>query len=386
MGRPKRFAIIGAGIGGLSLAIAMQRKGFQVTVYENAAVIRPLGAGLGLAANAVRAFMEIGISEDVLEAGAVLKRVAIKNHRGKVLAQTDSEKISRKYNVVNNFTIHRADLHDVLLRHLSEGTLQLGRCCTDFTQNVSGVKISFQDGSAAEADYVIACDGVHSIFRKKLLPGSLPRYAGYTCWRAVIDNVPASVDFNETTETWGAGSRFGIAPLTKGRLYWFACINAIENDQEKRSYGIKDLQKHFDGFHSPIPEILQHTLDRQLIWNDIIDIKPLKQFAFGRILLIGDAAHATTPNMGQGACMAIEDAAILANTISNSQSVDDAFVAFEQKRIQRTTTIVNESWQLGRIAQLENRLLISLRNTFLRLTPPSVAEKQIRFIQNVSLQ
>jgi 2-polyprenyl-6-methoxyphenol hydroxylase-like FAD-dependent oxidoreductase len=386
MGRSKRFAIIGGGIGGLSLAIAMQRKGFHVTVYENTPVIKPLGAGLGLAANAVRAFTEIGISEDVLEAGSVLKKVSIKNQQGKVLAQTDSQKISRKYNVVNNFTIHRADLHDVLLRHLSEGSLQLGRGCVDFVQDKSSVKLTFQDGSISEADYVIACDGVHSLFRKKLLPKSKPRYAGYTCWRAVIDNVPAAVDLNETSETWGAGSRFGIAPLNNNRLYWFACVNAPENDQKKRSYGIKELSKHFGEFHSPIPEILQHTKDQQLIWNDIIDIKPLKRFAFERILLMGDAAHATTPNMGQGACMAIEDAAILANTISDSQSVEQAFADFERKRIHRTTTIVNESWQLGRVAQWENRLLISLRNTLLQLTPSSVAEKQIRFIQNVSFR
>ena len=386
MGRSKRFAIIGGGIGGLSLAIAMQRKGFHVTVYENTPVIKPLGAGLGLAANAVRAFTEIGISEDVLEAGSVLKKVSIKNQQGKVLAQTDSQKISRKYNVVNNFTIHRADLHDVLLRHLSEGSLQLGRGCVDFVQDKSSVKLTFQDGSISEADYVIACDGVHSLFRKKLLPKSKPRYAGYTCWRAVIDNVPAAVDLNETSETWGAGSRFGIAPLNNNRLYWFACVNAPENDQKKRSYGIKELSKHFGEFHSPIPEILEHTNDQQLIWNDIIDIKPLKRFAFERILLMGDAAHATTPNMGQGACMAIEDAAILANTISDSQSVEQAFADFERKRIHRTTTIVNESWQLGRVAQWENRLLISLRNTLLQLTPSSVAEKQIRFIQNVSFR
>ena len=233
---------------------------------------------------------------------------------------------------------------------------------------------------------MIACDGVHSLFRKKLLPESLPRYAGYTCWRAVIDGSPTTLDLNETSETWGPGCRFGIAPLNNNRLYWFACVNATENDQQKRAYGIKELSKHFAEFHSPIPEILQHTKDHQLIWNDIVDIKPFKRFAFGKILLMGDAAHATTPNMGQGACMAIEDAAILANMISDSHSVDEAFVAFERKRIHRTTTIVKESWQLGRIAQWENKLLISLRNVLLRLTPASVAEKQIRFIQNVSFQ
>lgn len=386
MGRSKRFAIVGAGIGGLSLAIALQRKGFEVTVYESAPEIKPLGAGLALAVNAIKSFVEIGISEDVLKAGSVLKKLTIKDDLGNVLAETDSEKISKKYNVVGNFTIHRADLHNVLLRHLATSTLQVGKLCVDFIQTPSGVKLIFQDGTSANADYVIACDGVHSIIRKKLIPESIPRYAGYTCWRAVINNPPASVDFNETSETWGPGARFGIAPLSNNRLYWFACINAPANDPVMRGYRIPDLLKHFKNFHSPIPEILQRTEDHQLIWNDIIDIKPLKKFSFGNILLMGDAAHATTPNMGQGACMAIEDAAILANTISNSQSVDDAFVAFEKKRIKRTTTIVKESWQLGRVAQFENRLLILLRNNLLRLTPPSVAEKQIKFIQNVSFQ
>lgn len=386
MGRSKRFAIVGGGIGGLSLAIAMQRKGFHVTVYEHAPSIKPLGAGLVLAANAVKAFMEIGISDDVLQAGSVLKKLRIKDQDGNILTETDSEKISEKYNVVNNFTIHRADLHEVLLAQLAKGTLQLGKGCVDFIQTSSSVKIIFQDGSSAETDYVIACDGVHSVFRKKLVPESHPRYAGYTCWRAVMDNVPSSVDLTETSETWGPGCRFGIVPVSKNRLYWFACINAKENDPAKRAYGITELLTHFGKFHSPIPEILRHTENDQLIWNDIIDVKPLKQFAFGRIVLLGDAAHATTPNMGQGACMAIEDAAILANTLANSPSVEEAFLTFERKRIKRTTTIVKNSWQLGRVAQWRNPLLITFRNILLRLTPPSVAEKQIKFLQDVNFQ
>ncbi len=385
MGRSKRFAVVGGGIGGLTVAIAMQRKGFHVTVYESAPFIKPLGAGLGLGVNAVKAFMDIGLSDDVLKAGSIIKKICIKDQHGNVLTTTDSERISQKYKLVNNFTIHRADLHEVLLRHLKEGTLQLGKNCIDFTQTPSGVRINFQDGSSSESDYVIACDGVHSLFRKKLIPGSVPRYAGYTCWRAVIENLPASIDLDETSETWGRGRRFGIVPVNKNRLYWFACINAKENDSLKRAYGIPELLNHFEEFHTPIPEILQHTRNDQLIWNDIIDIKPLKRFAFGNIVLMGDAAHATTPNMGQGACMAIEDAAILANTIANSNTVEDAFVAFEQKRIKRTTTIVNDSWQLGRVAQWENPLLTTVRNSLVKLAPPSFAERQVKFLQEVSL-
>jgi 2-polyprenyl-6-methoxyphenol hydroxylase-like FAD-dependent oxidoreductase len=387
MGRSKRFAIVGGGIGGLSLAIAMQRKGFHVTVYERATSLKPLGAGLVLAANAVNAFQEIGIREDILKAGSILKKLSIKDQHGKTLMSTDAEKISAKYNVVNNFTIHRADLHQTLLSYLQESTVKLGKSSVDFVQSSTGVKILFQDGSTEEVDYAIACDGVHSTFRQKLVAGSRPRYAGYTCWRAVVDNLPSSLqNLNETSETWGSAGRFGIVPLNNGRLYWFACVNAIQDDEKKRSFKVGDLLKHFGDFHHPIPEIHRHTKDESLIWNDIIDIKPLKQFAFGNILLLGDAAHATTPNMGQGACMAIEDAAILANTLEHTPSVEEAFINFEKKRLARTTTIINDSWRIGRVAQLENPFLITLRNFLVRLTPNSIAEKQVRFLQEVSFQ
>jgi 2-polyprenyl-6-methoxyphenol hydroxylase-like FAD-dependent oxidoreductase len=385
MGRSERFAVVGAGIGGLTTAIAMQKKGFNVTVFESAPSLKPLGAGLALAANAINGFSEIGIADDVLNAGSLLKKLMIKDDSGRVLAETDSEKVSKKYNTVNNFTIHRADLHEVLLQRFS-GNIHLGKGCVDFIHTSGGVKLIFEDGSSHETDYVVAGDGVHSIFRQKLLPESKPRYAGYTCWRAVIDRVPSSVDMQVTSETWGRGSRFGIAPLNNGRLYWFACINAKENDAVMRSWRVRDLLNHFGNFHAPVPGILEHTRDEQLIWNDIIDVKPISKFAFGRIILIGDAAHATTPNMGQGACLAVEDAVILANTIANTQSVESAFVAFEQKRIKRTTAVVNDSWKLGRIAQWDNPFLIKLRNLLLRLTPPSVAEKQIKFIIDVNFQ
>ena len=372
------IAIIGAGIGGLTLAIALQRKNIPITVYEAAPQIQPLGAGLGLAANAVNAFFDIGIGEAVLRAGKVLKVLRIRDEKGAILSETDSEKITAKLGVVNNFTIHRADLHDVLLRQLAPGTAVLNKRLTDFDVHGEAIRLRFSDNSQVEADYVIACDGIHSVVRKKLVPETLPRYAGYTCWRGVIDSIPEGTDPDETSETWGAGRRFGIVPLTNNRLYWFACLNARENDPEMKSFKSAELLRYFGSFHSPVPEILKQTPSESIIWNDIIDLRPLKKFAFGKILLMGDAAHATTPNMGQGACMAIEDASVLAHCIHDTKAVEEAFQQFETKRIARTTSVVNNSWNLGRIAQLENKFLIALRNTAIRLTPSSVAEKQIK--------
>src|SRR5690606_37836453 len=166
--RSERIAIIGAGIGGLSLAIALQRKGFLVNIFESAPAIKPIGAGLGLAGNAIKAFEAIGIHDQVVSAGSILKRLTIKDERGNVLAETDSEKISRQYNVINNFTIHRADLHAVLLKNITPGSLQLGKSCVDFTQTSKELTIKFSDGSTTSADFVVACDGIRSIFRTKL--------------------------------------------------------------------------------------------------------------------------------------------------------------------------------------------------------------------------
>ena len=379
----KDFGIIGGGIAGLTLAVALQQKGFNVTVYEQAADIKPLGAGLALASNAVKAFQEIGISEQILKEGKVIRTLKILSASGNVLNETDAEHFTRKFNTVNNFTIHRADLHRVLLANLQAGTLITGKQCIDVIDSDEGVRLIFSDGTSAHHQFVIASDGVHSPVRQKLIPESEPRYAGYTCWRAVIE-MPSEVDCEETTETWGAGKRFGIVPLSGNKLYWFACVNAQRDSASMKSMRVADLLMLFSSFHKPIPHVIRSTKNEELIWGDIVDIKPLTRFCFGNILLLGDAAHATTPNMGQGACMAIEDAVVLRNCLVREPDTKKAFKTFEEKRKGRTKKIVATSWRLGKVAQVENSVLIAIRNVLLKATPKSVTEKQLKFISDVS--
>jgi 2-polyprenyl-6-methoxyphenol hydroxylase-like FAD-dependent oxidoreductase len=386
MSNKKDFAIIGGGIGGLTLAIAMRRKGLPVTVYEAAPKLKPLGAGLGLAGNAMKAFAEIGLDEEIMRVSHVLQQVSILNPRGKPLLVTDSKKISRAYGVVNNFTVHRADLHDVLLRGLPSDCVKLDKALMSLTPSGEGVTLTFRDGSIVEAGHVIGADGIHSAVRNQFLPNVTPRYAGYTAYRAVVDNPGPNFDFSVTSETWGSGARFGIVPLANGRVYWFACVNAPQNDPLMRSLTPNDLLTYFGDFHAPVPELIRRTPKENLLWNDIIDLPPISRFAFGKVLLIGDAAHATTPNLGQGACMAIEDAVVLANLVAASSSPEEAFVKFQEKRSPRTSRIVRDSWQLGKMAQLENPLLSGLRNIALKLAPPGLADKQFRFIYEVSFK
>lgn len=376
----KQYTILGGGIAGLTAAIALRRMGIRALVFEAAPVIRPAGAGLALAANAIKGYVKLGIAEKIIARGRLLPTFSILDDAGRRITQADAAAIGRKYGV-HNFAIHRPDLHEALLAELEPEQIHVNKCALRVEQADEKVTLHFQDGSTHETDYLIVADGIHSPVRRQLLPGSEPRYAGYTCWRAVIDNPDLALD--GATETWGAAGRFGIVPLAGNKIYWFACVNAPQNDPNMRAARVPDLQRIFQKFHHPVPAILQHTPDTSLLWNDIIDLKPIQRFAFGNVVLIGDAAHATTPNMGQGACQAIEDAVVLADELARCTSPELAFAAFERRRLKRTHFIVNNSWQLGKIAQWSNPWLVSVRNTLFRLIPESVNERQLKNVLEV---
>ncbi len=369
----KNITILGGGIAGLSTAIALKNAGIETLVFEAAPKIKAVGAGLGLGANAIKAFKVLGIDEAVINAGRFLPAFTVYDEKGKQIARTDSVSISKKYGL-DNFTIHRADLHALLLSKINPVCIKTNKRVTGIEQNEGNIILHFQDGTLHETDYLIAAEGIHSVVRKYVLSDSKPRYAGYTCWRAVIDN--SNLQLNECSETWGAKGRFGIVPLAGNKIYWFACVNTVANNTVMKNYTIQDLQKQFAGYHHPVEAILKATKNENLIWNDINDIKPINRYAFNNILLIGDAAHATTPNLGQGACQAVEDAVMLAAAIKSNSDLTLAFKKFEQRRLKRTHWIVNTSWRIGKIAQLENKFLIRCRNFLFRNLPKRVNEKQ----------
>lgn len=379
----KNIAIIGGGIGGICAAIALKRKGIEVHVYEKAPVLKEVGAGISLSANAVMALRQIGLDQELIQVGHILKYMHVLDQKGRQITATNLEPVEKEFKTVN-FSIHRAVLHDILRSHLPAENLHLGKAIKSCTQQAKGVHISFEDGSVAEADALLAFDGIHSTVRKQLLPQSELRYAGYTCWRAIIDYVPEGWQAHQATESWGKAGRFGMVPIGNDKLYWFATANAPAQDARMRAFGVKELQQHFKAYHAPVGDILAHTQDEQLLWNDIIDLKPINQYAFGRIVLAGDAAHATTPNMGQGACMAIEDAIVLANLLKKLEP-EAAFFQYEKMRMSRARQIVYTSHQLGKVSQWEHPLLCTLRNTAFRLIPPSVQLQQIRKVYRVQL-
>lgn len=384
MTKSKTIAVIGGGIGGLTVAIALQKKGFSPVVFESAPEIRPLGAGIVLAANAIKAFREIGLEHQILDAGSELRNFFIRDQSGRILSATDSQRVSARFGVTHSVALQRAVLHNVLISSLLPESLQTGKSCVDFKINPDSVTLSFNDATTFEADYVIAADGIHSLFRKRLVGSTTLRYSGYTCWRGITDRLPAGHGRDDASEFWGTGKRFGLVPVSGNKIYWFATVNAREKDATYDNYTVEDVAGLFGDFSPVVSEVVRSTASNAMIRNDIHDVEPISQYSFGRIVLLGDAAHATTPNLGQGACMAIEDAAVLANLMDSSEDFENAFRQYEARRLPRTSRVVKTSWQMGKIGQLENPFLVWMRNAAMRLTPASVSERQLDFLFNIS--
>jgi len=380
--------IIGAGIGGLCAAIALRKIGMDVSVFESKPEVRFAGAGLGIGANAVRALQQLDVGSEVLREGKALKEVRILTSAGKLLQRTDSAVISRKYGL-DNVTIERGALLEVLMQALgSDRIVQTGKACRRFEQNGSGVKAWFEDGSAEEGDVLIAADGIHSAIRSALLPNVKPRYAGYTCWRAVVQADPNRIPYdpNVFIETWGRRGRFGMVPLSNDRMYWFACVNAKARDPRFESYTAEDLAERFESYHAPIPQLLKQTSDRELLHHDIYDLPPMRRFAFGRVALLGDAAHAMTPNMGQGAGQSVEDAIVLASRLKRCPDIEEALRNYERDRIGRTGRIAAMSKRIGTVAQLEGGAAAAVRDRLFPLIPERVMAKQLEFLFRVNFE
>jgi 2-polyprenyl-6-methoxyphenol hydroxylase-like FAD-dependent oxidoreductase len=365
--------VIGAGIGGLTAAIALRRRGIEATVYERAPEIAAVGAGLTLWANAIRALRYLGVADQVIAAGARIERGEIRSASGAVLSTSRTGLLDHDPIVA----IHRPDLHAVLLSALPENAVRLDAELVGFEEVGNEVRARFADGTEARADLLIGADGIRSVVRQKLFPEAELRYAGYTAWRGVVSSDDL-VTHASTSESWGRGSRFGIVPIGGGRTYWFATANAPAGLEQTAGQRKAFLLDRFRGWHAPVEQLLERTGPDRILLNDICDISPMRSWCKGHVALLGDAAHPTTPNMGQGACMAIESSVVLEKCLTGESGLSAAFAAYERLRMPRTRWITRQSATIGRIGQLDGALACRLRDLALRLTPARVTERTIR--------
>ena len=360
--------IIGGGIGGLAAAVALRQAGIEVTVYERAPVLGRVGAGLSLWNNALYALQRLGLAEAVIGASAVIQRTEIRTQRGGLLARSLPEKLEQRMGLPT-VGIHRAALQYALLHALPEGVVQLGKTFERFEQDPRGVTAIFSDGDHARAELLVGADGINSLVRQQLFPALSLRYAGYTAWRGIAPT-RGDLQAGVAVEGWGCGQRFGLLRVNRMEIYWFAVENAppgqILAPEERKAA----LMQRFGGWADPATHLIELTPQDAILQNDIYDFAPLAAWGSGRVVLLGDAAHATTPNMGQGAGQALESAVVLGDCLA--QQADDpaaAFARYQGLRQVRTDWITRQSRRIGAMAQASNPLLCWLRDALVRLAP-----------------
>lgn len=361
--------IAGAGPGGLTAALALQRVGLPVLLLERAPSVRAVGAGLTLQVNAMRMLGAIGLREEVAAVGEPIRSGSVDTADGVQLSSLPMDELVDRYGTPG-VSIHRGALSRVLADALPPGVLRCASHVAGFEADADGVTVRLQDGTELRGRALVGADGIHSQVRATLL-GEVPlRYAGYTCWRGIAP-VPRPLGAGVMSERWGRGRRFGIVPIDEHQTYWFSTANAPADGRDGPDVRAELLERFAD-FAAPVAALIEATPPEAILRNDIIDIEPLRRWSKGRVTLLGDAAHAMTPNMGQGACQAIEDAVVLAHRLAEQPDVEAALADYEARRKDRARSFVTRSWTFGRAGQWENVLARALRNTLTRLTPRSV--------------
>lgn len=364
--------IVGGGIGGLTAAIALERAGIEAHVFERAAELREVGAGISLWANAIHALDAIGLGDSIRSRSLSGSRAEIRTWRGSVLSAVTYDELIRRFGEAV-VMIHRADLLAVLAHEIDPGRLRMNHECKGFEQDADGVTIRFTNGEMARGDVLIGADGLRGVVRAQLFGDAPPRYSGYTGWRAVLrSKQPATA----VSESWGAGQRFGIAPMVDGRVYWYATENAPEGQRDPEGRSKQHVLQIFQGWHEPVESLIDGCADDAILRNDIYDREPLARWSEGRATVLGDAAHPTTPNLGQGGCMAMEDGVVLAVCLRKCSSIAEGLRAYEQRRIPRTKEIVLASRRIGDFSQWANPFLRGLRDAVVWATPRKLTVRQ----------
>lgn len=376
MNTPPRALIIGGGIGGLTAAVAFRQKGWEVAVYEAAPELRPVGKGIWAPPNAMQTLAKLGLAAAVAEAGCPLDGIQIRTQSGTVLSRFDLGPVKTQYGHTT-ISIHRAALIGLLAAALPAGVLHLGKRFSRFESSPDQVAAAFEDGSAAQGDLLVGADGIRSVVREQLFPGVKLRYSGQTCYRGISAMKLPDALSNTCWEVWGGRYRFGFSSIQHGQVYWFAPMTAPAGGDFQTSETAAELADCYADFPNPIPQIIAASSMADVIRTDLYDFPPIPRWHEGRVVLIGDAAHAMTPNLGQGGAQAIEDALVLAEEFSQQHSAAEALGRFERIRMSKVKWVVNTAWRLGQMAHVQAPPARWLRDLALRWLPEQVNRKQL---------
>lgn len=370
-----KIGIIGGGITGLTAALALRKSGITSVVYEQAVELNEIGAGIWLQPNAIKVLDWLGLKGEIQKQGIELNKMEITNNQLIPIKKIKSEVVQDE-DGNRTIAIHRARLQKILYNEvLKSNEVHLNKKYIHHSFSSDSINLQFEDGEDS-VDIVLGADGIDSSVRKALFPNSPLRNSGQVCWRGISKmNLPDSLK-SLGQEAWGKQIRFGFSQIAKEEVYWFAVANV---EHLKKVDGL-DRKKYittlFECFSPIINELIANTESTNIHQAILHDLKRLPNWYQSKMCLIGDAAHATTPNMGQGACQGIEDAFYISKYLSKSpQNVQGAFEEFQLKRREKVDYVVNTSWQFGKMAH--STIGQPIMKLLMKMTPDSVINSQM---------
>jgi 2-polyprenyl-6-methoxyphenol hydroxylase-like FAD-dependent oxidoreductase len=363
-----RALIIGGGIGGLAAAVALQRVGVEAVVFEKAAEITEIGAGLSLWSNAILAARRLGVETKIVAAASVIERTRSYLSSGEPMDDLDVGTLGRRAGAPT-VCAHRAELQRILLEAAlarDPDAIRTGHECVGCEEDAGIVTAVFADGSRERGDVLIGADGIHSVVRRSLFGEETPRYAGYFAWRGIAHGVGGLLPAGQARFVIGRGAQAGYFHCGADRMYWFLTHNGPLHSSAGPGGNRAEIAALIGDWRAPLRQLTEATDESAILRNDIIDRPARQVWGQGRITLLGDAVHATTPNLGQGACQALEDAVILAHSLHTAVTAESGLRDYEALRRERTKSVIDQSWELGKAFQLSNPVGVWLRNVLSR--------------------
>jgi 2-polyprenyl-6-methoxyphenol hydroxylase-like FAD-dependent oxidoreductase len=369
MDHVERILIVGGGIAGLTLAAALHRRGFAVELVERSPSWRAVGAGIAVQPNGIRILRALGMGPAAERAGAVIRHWDFCDQQGEVLCETDLERLWR--DVGPFIGVERAKLQQILLAGASAVPARLGTSVVALAQDEHRVTVEFSDGTAGHYDLVVGADGISSTVRKLTLSDAPPVYAGQMAWRSVAPIRPRGL--TELQFLLGDGCFFGLCPVGDGQTYGFGNVTEPRFRDETRGR-LGRLRERFAAFGGIVQEYLAALEFDEQIHCSAIEWVEQQAWCTGRVVLIGDAAHASSPMMGQGGCMAMEDAYVLAEALCAEVSLRNALDTYVRRRAPRVGWVRQQS----RAVAESFRLSPAVRNDALRTRGDQLMHERFR--------
>lgn len=367
MAQVSRVVVAGGGIGGLAVALALTRAGVEVEVHEKHGHLQSRATGFTIWSYAIRRLLDLGVDPDTLaRLGSAIELTEIRSRHGRLIQRLPVGEVSRRLGAPT-YDIQRHGLQEALIEALGAEHVKMGSEVVGIEQDAGSASAVLADGSRATGDVVIGADGAHSTLRDAVAGRHLPlHYSGFSGWGAVIPFTHELLPERHHVEIWEKGSKGGVADVGGGRARWYVMNRTPAGGT---SVSKEEVLAHVDGWYELLPAAVRQTPEEAIVRTEAWDLAPLDSWVDGRVVLLGDAAHATTPFAAMGACMAIEDAEALGRLLLD-HPYDTAFAAFEQDRKKRAEEVVKHGRAMGRISQLQSTIALWLRDEFLAHVPP----------------